>query len=171
MTAAPEGAAVETRGAPPDVICLPDQSQRLTKKSRSGSANRQRQAGVFVRMLPEELVRLTADAAAAEMTVQLYLLTGRLREDAAVPRRRRRVRAPLDETALMRALAAFNRANNNLNQIAHAGNRMALLSEQHADYRAVDDLRGLSSAVERLLGEFAAPIAAILEALGRVRER
>jgi hypothetical protein len=152
----------------PDVICLPDEGGQPAKKRRSGSAKRQRQAAVLVRMLPAQLERIHADATAAKMTVPEYLLTGRLTDDEGVPRRHRRIRAPVDEAALMRALVAFNRANNNLNQLAHAGNRLALLSERHGGSR--EDVSALSCAVERLREEFSAPVAAILEALGRVRE-
>ena len=162
---------VEQKGAVgaelPDVIYLPDETGQPVKKGRSGSAKRKRQAAVLVRMLPAQLERIIADAAAAKMTVPEYLLTGRLTDDVSTPRRHRRIRAPADEAALMRALVAFNRANNNLNQLAHAGNRLALLSEQHRGIR--EDVSVLSGAVDRLREEFSEPVAAILEALG-VRE-
>jgi hypothetical protein len=72
----------------------------------------------------------------------------------------------------MRALVAFNRANNNLNQLAHVGNRLALLTEQHGgipDEGIREGVRMLSRAVDRLREEFSEPVAAIVEALG-VRE-
>jgi hypothetical protein len=37
----------------------------------------------------------------------------------------------IDETALMRGLVAFNRAHNNLNQIARTLNTFALFAEEH----------------------------------------
>ena len=167
---------VEQKGAVgaelPDVIYLPDETGQPVKKGRSGSAKRKRQAAVLVRMLPAQLERIIAGAAAAKMTVPEYLLTGRLTDDVSAPRRHRRIRAPADEAALMRALVAFSRANNNLNQLAHAGNRLALLTEQHGGMRDEgirEDVSALSRAVERLHGEFSEPVAAILEALG-VRE-
>jgi len=156
----------------PDVIYLPDETGQPERKWRSGSAKRKRQAAVLVRMLPAQLERIIADAAASKMTVPEYLLTGRLTDDVSAPRRHRRIRAPIDEAALMRALVAFNRASNNLNQLAHAGNRLALLSEQHGGIRDEgirEDVRALSGAVDHLREEFSQPVAAILEAL-RVRE-
>ena len=166
MTDVPDAVAAEARATPPAVIHLPDQSQRTAKKYRSGSNKRRRQAGVYVRLLPEHLAQLTAAASAVRMSVPAYLISGRLNDDA-VPRRHRR-RASVDEAALMRALVAFNRASNNLNQIGRAGNRLATLT--HDTGTLVDDVRELCGALDLLRDQFAAPIAAILEALQHDRE-
>jgi len=122
-----------------------------------------------VRLLPEQLAQLTDAADAARMSVPAYLLAGRVTDDTA-PRRRRQRRAAVDEAAVMRALVAFNRANNNLNQLSRAGNRLTLLTEQHADDRLLEDVRELCRAVDLLRDQFAAPLAAILEAVRHDRE-
>jgi hypothetical protein len=88
--------------------------------------------------------------------------------DDAGPRARRR--APVDEAALMRALVAFNRAHNNLNQIARTLNTLTLFAEEHGARRLVDMLDELRRPVALLPEQFAGPVAAILEAVGHVRE-
>jgi hypothetical protein len=50
------------------VIYLPD-LRRRTKEITSGSNNRQRKAGVFVRLLPEQSERLATEAAGADLSV------------------------------------------------------------------------------------------------------
>ena len=79
------------------------------------------------------------------------------------PRARRR--APVDATALMSALMAFNRAHNNLNQIARALNTLALFAEEHGAGRVLEELEDLRRAVEPIERSVAPPVAAILEAL------
>lgn len=167
MTAAPDAVAPEVRGDAPNAVHMQDLAH-APKKRRSGSANRQRQAAVFVRLLPEQLARLTADANVAHMSVPAYLLAGRLAEETA-PRRRRN-RATVDDAALMRALVAFNRANNNLSQLVRIGNTLVLFAENHGGHRLPEGVRELSRAVDTLCEQFAAPVAAILEAVKHDRE-
>jgi hypothetical protein len=85
----------------------------------------------------------------------------------AGPRARRR--SPVDATALMRALVAFNRGNNNLNQLARTGNTLVLFADEHEAERLLDEARELRRAVELLQDHFAVPVAAIMDALRRDR--
>jgi hypothetical protein len=169
MTDAPEFAREETRAGQADAVHMHDELAQPAKRRSSGSANRQRQAAVCVRLLPEQLAQLADAADAARMSVPAYLLAGRLGEGHPAPRRRQR-RASADAAALMRALVAFHRANNNLNQLARTGNTLALLTEQHGGDRLLDEVRELRRAVDLLRDEFAAPLAAILEAVHDDRE-
>lgn len=84
------------------------------------------------------------------------------------PRARRR--AAVDEAALMRALVAFNRAHNNLNQIARALNTLAIFAEEHGAARVEELLDELRRPADLLEEQFAPPVAAILQAVGHVRE-
>jgi hypothetical protein len=152
----------------PGIIHLPDERHR-TKKVTSGSENRQRTKAIRVRLHPADAERLKADAGAAGMSVAGYLAAGRLSDEAA-PRPRIRRRAPVDEVALMRALAAFNRAHNNLNQITRTLNTLTLFAEEHGAARMQELLDELREPVAELREQFAAPVAAILEAVGHVRE-
>jgi hypothetical protein len=159
----PDTPAVIHLGPPPDLAAQ--------KKARSGSSKRQRSVGVFVRLLPEQLARLQEDAAAARMSAPGYLLAGRYGEDMAPPPRRRPPAAvPVDRKALMAALVAFNRANNNLNQTAHTGNTMMLFADEHGAERLADIGRDIVRAVEALRGDFAPVLAAILAAVQRDTE-
>jgi hypothetical protein len=107
--------------------------------ARHGSDKRQRSDGVFVRLLPAQFVRLKMEAADARMTVPAYLLAGRLGPDAVPPPRRRPRRIATVETqALMAALVALNRANNNQNQLARTGNTLALFAEEHGSERLAE---------------------------------
>jgi hypothetical protein len=169
MTAAPEFTREETRaGQGAEAVDVRGGFTQPAKR-RSGSGNRKRQAAVCVRLLPEQLAQLANAADAARMSVPAYLLAGRLEEDEPAPRRWQR-RASADAAALMRALVAFHRANNNLNQLARAGNMLALLTEQHAGDRLLDDVRELRREIDLLREEFVAPLAAVLEAVRHDRE-
>ena len=70
----------------------------------------------------------------------------------------------------MTALIPFNRANNNLNQLARTGNTLVLFAEEHGSERLAAAALDLAQAGVNLRDEFAAPIAAILAALGHVPE-
>lgn len=135
-------------------------------KDRHGSENRQRVECVFVRMLPAQKTRLTDEAAAVKMSVAGYLLTGRLGENTAPPRRRPRRAFRMETEALMTALVAFSRAHNNLNQIAHAANTFALMADTHGPGNLREQLAGVLRAVDNLRQEFAPSLAAIRAALG-----
>ena len=74
--------------------------------------------------------------------------------------------ATVETQALMAALVALNRANNNQNQLARTGNTLVLLAEEHGSERLAEAVSDLARAVESLRDDFAAPLAAILTALG-----
>jgi hypothetical protein len=177
-TAAPfdEPATDEPEAPPareaPAVIHLPPPAAIVPAKARRhGSGRRQRVDGVFVRLLPAQKARLAEEADAARMSIPGYLLAGRLGEDETPPPRRRPPRAVgIDTEALMTALIPFNRANNNLNQLARTGNTMMLFAEEHGSDRLAAAARDLVRAVENLRDDFAPAIAAILAALGHVPE-
>ena len=70
----------------------------------------------------------------------------------------------------MRALAAFHRANNNLNQTARTGNTMMLFAEEHGAARLAEIGRDLVEAVEGVRADLAPALAAILAAVSDVPE-
>jgi hypothetical protein len=150
----------------PSVIHLgPPPDRARPKKAQSGSGKRRRSAGVFVRLLPEQLARLQDDAAAARMSMPGYLLAGRYGDDAAPPRRRPPAAVSVDRKALISALVAFNRANNNLNQTAHIGNAMMLFAAEHGAERLAELAADIARAVQLLRADMAPALAAILAAL------
>lgn len=140
-------------------------------KSRHGSENRQRSAGILVKLTPADHQRVKTEAAAAGMSAAAYLATGRLNnETARRPRVNRRRHVAVNEAALLRALVAFNRASNNLNQVAYTGNRLMIVAEEHGAAELQEEAREIRRAVEALRNDMAAPLAAILAALTGVRE-
>ncbi|HTT82012.1 MAG TPA: hypothetical protein VMF67_00875 [Rhizomicrobium sp.] len=156
------------RDAPAVIHLPPPAGTGRAKKARSGSEKRQRRAGILVKLTPTDHQRVKDAAAAVGMSAAGYLASGRLGEETAIrPRARRR---PVDEPALMRALAAFNRASNNLNQLARTGNTLTLFAEEHGAGRLLDEAKEIARAARLLQEQFAAPIAAIMAALGRDRE-
>ena len=84
------------------------------------------------------------------------------------PRARRR--APVDVTALAHGLVAFNRQHSNYNQAIRALNRLALVAENDGSGDVLLALRELLALIERLQEQFAAPVAAILDAMRHDRE-
>jgi len=150
----------------PEVIHLPPPADPAPATvARHGSEKRQRSDGAFVRLLPAQKARLTSAAADAGMTIPAYLLAGRLGPDTTPPRRRPRRIPTLETEALMKGVVAFNRANNNLNQLARTGNTLALFAEEHGSARRADHAADLTRAVEDLRADFAPALAAILAAL------
>jgi hypothetical protein len=154
--------------AAPAVIQLGPLPDLAPSRTRHGSEKRQRSAGILVKLTPADHERVKTEAAAAGMSAAGYLASGRLGEEAARRPRVSRRRAPVDEKALMTALVAFNRANNNLNQVAHTGNAMMLFAEEHGCERLKELGADLVRAAENLRDDFAAPIAAILAAVADV---
>jgi hypothetical protein len=134
-------------------------------KSRHGSEKRQRRAGILVKLTPADHQRVKAEAAAMGMSAAGYLASGRLNGEAAKRPRVSRRQAAVNEAALLRALVAFNRANNNLNQVAHTGNVLMLFAEERGAERLAEEARQMARAVEALRRDMDRPIAAILAAL------
>jgi hypothetical protein len=60
----------------------------------------------------------------------------------------------------------LNRDNNNQNQLAHNGDTLVLFAEEHGSERLAEAVSDLAREVESLRDDFAAPLAAILTALG-----
>lgn len=89
-----------------------------TTAKRSGSENRQRNAPVSVRCLPDERAELEEKAREAGLALAGYLRACGL----GTPGPRARRSPPVNAEALARATAALNKAGSNLNQIAHVLN-------------------------------------------------
>ena len=165
-----EPAEPETRAGAADVIYLPDDRQR-TKKVTSGSENRQRKAGVFVRLHPADEARLKIEADAAGISLAGYLASGRLDKETAYRPRLKRRRATADVAAYLDGLVDFRRGTSLLNQGTHALNRMALVAEaEGCGGRMVEELAALRGEIEQIKQRFAAPVAAIQAALSDDRE-
>jgi hypothetical protein len=148
------------------VIHLPDRSQPAPKATtRHGSEKRKRSAGILVKLTPADHQRVKEDAAAAGMSAAGYLASGRLDREAAPRPRIRQHRARADVAAMLKALVAFHRANNNLNQTAHTGNMMMLFAADHGAEKLAEIGRELVQAVRAQQNEFAPVLAAIQAAL------
>ena len=140
-------------------------------KVRHGSEKRQRSAGILVKLTPADHQRVKTEAAAAGMSAAAYLASGRLNnETARRSRMNRRRHVTINEAALLRGLVEFNRASNNLNQVAHTGNLLMLFAEEHGADRLLNEARQIVHAVEALRSDMAVPLSAILAALTDVRE-
>lgn len=150
----------------PAVIHLPPPADMPpATPARHGSSKRRRsRLGVF-RYDDAEFAELEKRARDAGLSVSAYGRQATIGPDAAPPRRRPR-RIPTVETeALMTALVAFNRNNNNLNQLARTGNTLLLFAEEYGCERLADLARDLVRAAEDLRGDMAPALAAILAAL------
>lgn len=163
-------AALHTEAEPvtelPEVVPLPDMPAR-TKKVRSGSARRQRAIGIFVRLLPDEFSRLSAEASDAGVSVATWLRAGRIGEDAIPSPTRRRPNLPVIEAqALARNNAELNKIGSNLNQAARALNEIAL---DTGDGR-LTQLAYLTEPILAVLEELKLTLAANRRALGHDRE-
>jgi hypothetical protein len=150
----------------PEIMPLPDLTERM-KKVRSGSARRQREMGVFVRLLPDEFSRLSAEAADAGVSVASYLRAGRIATDADAPPVRRRPNLPAIELqALARNNAELNMIGNNLNQAARALNEIALEDGNGQ----LAQVAHLVEPIRAVLTELRLVLAANRRALGHDRE-
>ena len=67
-------------------------------------------------------------------------------------------------------IVAFNRQHSNYNQAIRALNRLALVAENDGSGDVLLALRELLALIERLQEQFAAPVAAILDAMRHDRE-
>jgi len=151
------------------VIRLPAAADdtRPKPKRRSGSQKRQRGKGaVLVSLLPEERALAEQKAADAGLSLSAYGRASMLGD--AGPRARRRL--PVGRAALAHAVAEFNRAGNNLNQIARALNEIAAREEGRGRDRLAELVDELAAPIRAVRAEFATPLAAILSALGHDRQ-
>ena len=129
-------------------------SSARVRKTRSGSDNRRRQDGVFVRLSEDEFAILTPAAAAEGFSVAGYLRAGRLGNDAGGPRNFRRTLPKIDAAALARNNAELNRIGSNLNQTTRALNELALSAMNNSDgqlLRVIGELFELNQAIYREL--------------------
>ena len=149
----------------PPIIQLPDQSQPPRRK-RSGSTTRQRLEGVFVRLLPAELVRLEVESADAGCSVAAHLRAGRLGQEAPVRMIRRRRLPEIDAKAVARSNAELNKIGSLLNQAVRAINTIALDEGTGRLAEAAHILRP----IEPALDELRLTLAATRRALGHDRE-
>jgi mobilization protein NikA len=150
----------------PAVIHLPPPADMPPAPTRHGSDKRRRsRLGVF-RYDDAEFAELERRARDAGLSVSAYGRQATIGADAAPPRRRPRRIATVETEALMTALVAFNRDNNNLNQLARTGNTLALFAEEYGCERLADLAGDLVRAVEDLRGDMAPALAAILAAVG-----
>ena len=134
------------------------------RKRRSGSQKRQRGKGaVLVSLLPAERALAEEKAGAAGLSLSAYGRACMLGD--AGPRARRRL--SVDRAALAHAVAEFNRAGGNLNQIARALNE--LLARDEGRGRLTELVAELAGPMRDLHGAFAVALAAILAALGHER--
>jgi hypothetical protein len=150
-----DGAAVE-RGA---LVRLPapESTPRKRPKRRRGHVEQFRTDDAEHAVLAER-------ARDAGLTVGAYLRASALGD--AGPRARRRL--PVDREALAHAVAEFNRAGGNLNQIARALNEIAAREEGRG--RLAELVAELTLPIRALRDDFAVPLAAILAALGHDRQ-
>ena len=154
--------------APPPVIHLPDLRQ-TTKKVTSGSGKRQRQH--VERFRTDDAEHEALHERLRETGLSLGAFVMRLAALGGMGRRPRlRRRATVDVKAVTAALVAFNRGNNNLNQIAHGSNRLLLIADERSSQQLAAEAKELGRAVDALRDQFAVPTAAILAALSHVRE-
>jgi hypothetical protein len=151
----------------PAVIHLPPPADiPPATTTRHGSSKRRRsRLGVF-RYDDAEFAELERRARDAGLTVSAYGRQATIGPDTTPPRRRPRRIATVETEALMTALVAFNRDNNNLNQLARTGNTLALFAEEYGCNRLAGLAGDLVQGVENLRGDMAPALAAILAAVG-----
>jgi hypothetical protein len=169
ITPTPEvesAAALETRAAEFPAAVIAGQPVPLTLPVARKKPNRRRRHVERFRTDDAEHAELERRARDAGLTVHAYCRMRTLGEPG--PRARRR--APVDATALAQGLVAFNRQHNNYNQAVRALNKLALIAEDKSSGDVLRELRDLRALIEGLQGQFAAPVAAILDAMRHDRE-
>ncbi|MBV8841562.1 MAG: hypothetical protein JO307_02020 [Bryobacterales bacterium] len=150
----------------PEVIHLPQPGDIPPAPARHGSNKRRRQRRPAFRYDEAEYAELERRARDAGMTVSAYGRHCTIGPDTTPPRRRPRRIPTLETEALMKALVAFNRALNNLNQTARTGNTMILFADEYGARELAEIGRALVRGVEDVRAELAPVLAAILAALG-----
>ncbi|MGZ3218572.1 plasmid mobilization protein [Paracoccus sp. T5] len=119
------------------------------RPSKSGTETRQRSKLLQIRVTPDELAEIVAQADRAQLTPASYARSVLL--SAPAPRARRR--PSIEAEAMGRLLGELGKVGSNLNQIAH---------HMNAGRNEVSP-----AAMEAALSEVADIRAAILEAMGR----
>jgi hypothetical protein len=134
--------------------------------ARHGSDKRRRSHLEQFRTDDDEHDELERRARDAGLSVSAYSRQCTIGPDTTPPRRRPRRIATVETEALMTALVAFNRANNNQNQLARTGNTLLLFAEEYGSERLAELARDLVRGVEELRADMAPALAAILAAIG-----
>jgi hypothetical protein len=146
---------------------LPEQIHWLAPAARKKPNRRRRHIERF-RTDDEEHAEIERRARDVGLSVHAFCRMRTLGDPG--PRARRR--APVDATALAQGIVAFNRQHSNYNQAIRALNRLALVAESDGTGGDVaQTLRELRTLIELLQEQFAAPVAAILDAMRYDRER
>jgi hypothetical protein len=149
---------------PPDIIYLPDDRQR-TKKVTSGSENRRRHNFERFRTDDVEHDALHERLRASGFGLGEYVMQLAQIESGKFSRPRKRGRAAVDDVALTRAVAAFNRVGNNHNQTTRALNELALIAREKGASWLESQIMALAEAIRGMPAQFAEPVAAIMAAL------
>jgi hypothetical protein len=152
------------------IIHLPAQSQPEPKKKRSGSQNRQRRNLEWFRTDDAEHAALHEKVRASGKSLGAYVMQLAAIDATDEARARRRSHPTVEAEALLQAVAAFNRQHSNYNQAVKALNTLALVADERDSDRLADKVDVLRAALARMQEQFAAPFAAILEAVHGVRE-
>ena len=150
----------------PEVTHLPQPGDIPPAAARHGSNKRRRVHLEKFRTDDNEHAELERRARDAGLSVGAYIRHCTIGPDTTPPRRRPRRIPTLETEALMKALVAFNRALNNLNQTAKTGNTMILLADEYGAARLAETGSDIVRAVDDLRAELAPVLAAILAALG-----
>ncbi len=122
------------------------QSQPPQKKKRSGSAKRQRQSLIGVRVYDHERAKIEANAAAVDLCPSAYLRAAGTGEQRSHERRRP---AP-DMTLLAQAMAQVGRIGGNLGQFLKLANRGEIVAANDLD-AAVQEARAFIAEAQKAL--------------------
>ena len=144
---------------------LPEAIHWLERAARKKPNRRRRRVERF-RTNDEEHAELDRRARDVGLSVHAYCRMRTLGDPGPHARRR----APVDATALAQGLVAFNRQHSNYNQAIRALNRLALIAGNSGSGDVLRALHELCALIERLQEQFAAPVAAILDAMRHDRE-
>lgn len=122
------------------------QSQPPQKKKRSGSAKRQRESLIGVRVRDDERAKIEANAAAADLCPSAYLRVAGTGE----PRPHERRRPTPDITLLAQAMAQVGRIGGNLAQFLRLANRGEIVAANDLD-AAVQEARAFIAEAQKAL--------------------
>ena len=116
------------------------------KKRRSGSAKRQRESLIGVRVRDDERAKIEANAAAADLCPSAYLRVA----GTGVQRPHERRRPTPDMTLLAQAMAQVGRIGGNLAQFLKLANRGEIIAANDLD-AAVQEARAFIAEAQKAL--------------------
>ena len=122
------------------------QSQPPQKKKRSGSAKRQKQKIIGVRVRDDERAKIEANAAAADLCPSAYLRVA----GTGTQRPHERRRPTPDMTLLAQAMAQVGRIGGNLAQFLKLANRGEIVAANDLD-TAVQEARAFIAEAQKAL--------------------